>query len=191
MALVYSMFAFTVPLVLPRLSVPSENPLLAEICFVLGLLARVTIYGVTPLRVLIFTIPELMSPYSAEGTPEMTSTDSMSLDDILLVATPAGSSKLPLLDSLTPSTSTAVPKVGLPASAAPPVLMLNLCSDTSDGLVVTPPGRRAEMSATFMACTWSRAVLSIIRLVVALLSFDCAVTTTLSRARLSSSRYAV
>jgi hypothetical protein len=64
-----------------------------------------------------------MSPYSTEGTPVMTSTDSTLLDAMLFVLTPLTPEaelftdvKLALFDSLTPSTSTAVPNEELPVS---------------------------------------------------------------------------
>ena len=187
MARVYSRDVLSTPADAPLLDSPRLNPLLSDTCLVLGFVERVTMYGVTPFRVFIFTIPEDISPYSTEATPEITSTDSTLLEAILLVVTPAASPKLALLESLTPSTSTAVLNVGLPLSAAPPERISNLCAEVRDGLDVVPPGRSPAMSVTFSICTWSRAVLSTIRLVVALFPLSWAVTTTLSSMRLSSS----
>ena len=81
--------------------------------------------GVRPRRVLIFTTPDDISPYSTLGTPVMTSTDSIFDDAMLLVLMPLNEPLLEfvkeaLLLSLTPSTSTAVVKELLPPSALPP-----------------------------------------------------------------------
>ncbi len=143
-----------------------------------------------PFLVLTLTIPAPTSPYSTEGTPEITSTDSTLLEAMLLTVTPVAPEKLALFESLTPSTSTAVPNDAFPASELPPALMLNLWAESRLGLAVAPPGRRPPMSARLTIWTWSSAVLSIVRLVVALFSFSFAVTTTPSRVRLSSLRNA-
>ena len=51
-------------------------PFDTDVCQVLGLTVSARLNGVRPRFVWIFTIPEPRSPYSAEGTPEITSTDS-------------------------------------------------------------------------------------------------------------------
>ena len=153
----------------------------------------VTVQGVLPFLVLIFTTPEVISPYSTEGTPVMTSTDSTLEEAMLLVAAPfiwlveENWPKEPLFESRTPSTSTAVPKEALPSSAVE-ARMLNCCSLVRLGLVVAPPGIRPAMLETFISWTWSRAVLSMVREVVAAALLSCAVTTAPSRARLSGER---
>ena len=192
--LVYSMLAFSTPLDVPLTLLPRPKPLLTESCLVLGLVDMVTIQGVLPFLVLIFTTPEPMSPYSTEGTPVMTSTDSMLEEAMLLVLTPLRSGLPPestakdaLSDRRTPSTSTAVPKEALPDSPLSAARMLNCLLLTRLLSVVTPPGRRLAMSPTFMTCTCSRAVLSMVREVVAALSFSLAVTTALCNRRLSAS----
>ena len=75
---------------------------------------------------------------------------------MLLVETPLtgeeelADAKLALFDIRTPSTSMAVPKAGLPASEEAPRRIID-CSLVSRGLVgVAPPGRRLEISATFI-----------------------------------------
>ena len=131
-----------------------------------------------------------MSPYSTEGTPVMTSTDSTLVEAMLLVATPfiwlveENWPKAALFERRTPSTSTAVPKEALPSSA-PEARMLNCCSLVRLGLAVAPPGIRPEMLETFISWTCSRAVLSMVRGVVAAELLSWAVTTAPSRARLS------
>ena len=88
-----------------------------------------------------------------------------------------------------PSTSTAVPKEALPFSLVPPARILNCLLVTRLLSTVAPPGRRLEMSPTFMSCTCSRAVLSTVREVVAAASFSLAVTTAPERVRLSISSW--
>ena len=191
-ALVYSRLVLRTPRDAPLLVVPSPNPLLAETCFMFGLVESVTVYGVLPFLVLIFTTPDVMSPYSTDGTPVMTSIDSTFVDAMLLTEAPetpavvfVKEAKLPLFERRTPSTSTAVPKDTFPASPEPE-RMLNVWFVRRSGLRVAPPGSRLDTSATFSIWIWSRAALSIVLLVVALLLLSCAVTTTLSRVRLSS-----
>ena len=140
--------------------------------------------GVFPFLVLILTTPDPISPYSTEGTPVITSTDSTLADAMLLVDTPFTSEYEALFESRTPSTSTAVPKDALPCSPVP-ARMLNCFSDVRALDWVAPPGRRLAMSDTFIICTCSSAVLSIVREVVAELPFSFAVTTASSSARLS------
>ena len=171
---------------------PRPNPFEAETCLVLGLVESVTMKGVLPFLRLTFTTPEPMSPYSTEGTPVITSTDSMLEETMLLVETPLtgllskseAATKDALLDRRTPSTSTAVPKEADPFSPEP-ARMLNCFSEVSDGSTVAPPGRRLEMSETFISWTWSRAMRSMVRVVVAELPSSCAVTMALSSERLS------
>ena len=186
MAFVYSTLAFNTAAFFP---IP--KPLLADTCLVLGFEENVTMYGVLPFLVDIFTIPEPTSPYSTEGIPEITSIDSTLLVDKLLVVTPFVSEKLALLESLAPSTSTAVPNEGLPASFAEPVLMEKRFLSVKSGFPVVPPGRSPEISETFNICTWSKVVLSIVLAVDALFSFSFAVTTTVLSVRLSSTMYAL
>ena len=76
-------------------------------------------------------------------------------------------SKDALLDSRTPSTSTAVPKEALPLSPDPPARRVNCFWLVRVLFSVTPPGSRLAMSLTFISWTWSRAVLSMVRDVVA------------------------
>ena len=82
-----------------------------------------------PFFVFIFTTPEDRSPYSTDATPEITSMDSTLDEAILFVVDPftpelvAKLLKLALLESLTPSTSTAVPKEAFPSSVALPDLI--------------------------------------------------------------------
>ena len=197
MSFVYSIFAFSTPFETPERAFPREKPLLAETCLLLGFVDIVMMYGVFPFRVLIFTMPEDMSPYSTEGTPVMTSMDSTFVEAMLLVLTPLAPELLlenalneALLESLIPSTSTAVPNEALPLSPIllSPARMLNCWSPSNDGLMVRPPGRRLLTSVRFIIWMCSRAVLSIILFVVAELSFSFAVITTPSSARLSSAR---
>ena len=101
--------------------------------------------GVRPLRVLILTIPAFRSPYSADGTPVITSIDSMFSTATFLVSTPPISPKEALLPRRTPSTSTAVPNAALPV-VAPPSLRENVFSDVRSGLTVFPPGSNAAIS---------------------------------------------
>ena len=171
---VYSRLPLSTPRDCPLLEWPREKPLLAETCLVLGLVDIVMVSGVRPRRVLIFTTPDDISPYSTLGTPVMTSTDSIFDDAMLLVLMPLNEPLLEfvkeaLLLSLTPSTSTAVVKELLPPSALPP-RMLNCFSVVRVGSLVAPPGSRLLMSETFITCTWSSAVLSMVRAVVALLA---------------------
>ena len=193
--LVYSALAFRTPRLKPLRVFPRPNPLLTETCFVLGLVDMVTFHGVFPLRVLILTTPLPMSPYSTDGTPVMTSTDSILDDAMLFVDAPLTEPERPLrselvndalFDRRTPSTSIAVPNDELPLS--PLAERRLICwSLTREGFTLAPPGRRLEMSLMFIIWTCSRAVLSMVLDVAAELEFSCAVTTALSRVRLSSS----
>ena len=110
-----------------------------------GFTANVTLTGVRPFLVLILTIPELRSPYSADGTPVMTSMDSMFSTATLRVSVPPICPNEALLPSRTPSTSTAVPNAAFPL-VAPPSRSENEFSAVRSGLTVLPPGRRAAMS---------------------------------------------
>ena len=141
--------------------------------------------GVRPLRVVTFTIPLPRSPYSAEGTPVMTSTDSMLSTEMLRVPAPAMPPKLALPPIRTPLTSTAVPKAALPA-VEPEERREKELSVVRSGLMVLPPGSSAATPPILLICRWSSAV-RFIFWVVLMLSFDVsAVTTTPSRARLLS-----
>ena len=83
----------------------------------------------------------------------------------------------------------AVPKATLPLSDFSPLRKI-CCSLVNAWLPkpVAPPGSRLLMSARFISWTWSRAVLSMVRDVVAELPSSLAVTTAPSRARLSGLR---
>ena len=130
---------------------------------------------------LTFTIPELRSPYSADGTPVMTSTDSMLSTDRLLVSIPFIPASPALLPILTPSISRAVPKAAL-ASEEPPALRERALAEVRSGLTVFPPGRRATISAIFDICRWSMASRPRVWDVLRPSLGRCAVTTTSSRA---------
>ena len=98
-------------------------------------------------------MPDEMSPYSAEGTPVITSTSSMFDEAMLRVLAPDGSPIEALVDSRTPSTSTAVPNWALPA-VEPPLRSENFASlaDVRSGLAVLPPGSSEEMSDASTTC---------------------------------------
>ena len=128
---------------------PSSRPLFKAYCLVRGLVEKETCQGDLPLRVLILTIPLLISPYSTEGTPEITSTDSTFADERLRVLAPAVSLNTALLERRTPSTSTAVPKL---APDSPPVRISNRGDVVKLGLIVFPPGINAIKSETFTIC---------------------------------------
>ena len=131
-------------------------PLDTEVWYVRGFTENVRLTGVRPFLVFIFTIPLLRSPYSAEGTPVITSMDSMFSTATLLVSTPPMSPNEALLPSLTPSTSTAVPKAEFP-TLEPPSRSENWLSAVRSGLIVFPPGRRAATSVMFESWRWFRA----------------------------------
>ena len=192
---VYSTLVLSTPREAPEAQLPRPKPLEADTCLVLGLVDMVTVHGVFPFLVFIFTTPDAISPYSTEGTPVITSTDSTLDEAMLLVDTPLtlllvveASAKEALLDRRTPSTSTAVPKEELPPSEPAPARMLNCLAEVRLLDSVAPPGSRLEMSNTFISCTCSRAVLSMVRAVVAELPSSRAVTTAFSRVRLSGAR---
>ena len=65
-------------------------------------------------------MPLFTSPYSAEGTPVMTSTDSILPTATLRVPTPSIAPNEALLPMRTPSTSTAVANRAFPRLSAPP-----------------------------------------------------------------------
>ena len=70
--------------------------------------------GVRPFLVLILTIPLPRSPYSADGTPEMTSMEETFSVEMFLVPEPVICPKDALFPTRTPSTSRAVPNEALP-----------------------------------------------------------------------------
>ena len=156
-------------------------PLDTEAWYVRGFTEKVTLTGVRPLRVLILTIPELRSPYSAEGTPVITSMDSMFSTATLRVSVPPISPNDALLPSLTPSTSTAVPNAAFPV-LEPPSLSENAFSAVRSGLTVFPPGRRAAISVVFDSWRWFKASRPRLWDVPRPSFAFCAVTTTSSRA---------
>ena len=157
-------------------------PFDAETEYVRGLTENVTLTGVRPLRVCILTIPLLRSPYSADGTPVMTSIDSMFSTATLLVLAPDISENEALLPNLTPSTSTAVPKAAFPAEE-PPSLSDMALAVVRSGLTVLPPGRSAATSVMLDIWRWFNASLPS-EWDVPSPSFGLlAVTTTSSRAR--------
>ena len=178
---VYSSVELSTPRETPEREVPRLKPLFRETCLVSGLVDMVSVQGVLPRWVLILTTPEDMSPYSTEGTPVMTSTDSTLEEAMLLVVTPDTLVKEALFVSRTPSTSTAVLK-------EPPPRMEKVWLLVSVDAPVFPPGSSALMSVTFMTWTCSRATLSMVLDVAAELEFSLAVTTALSRLRLSRTR---
>ena len=111
-----------------------------------------------------FDIPLFKSPYSAEGTPVMTSTDSISATEMLRVSIPVILPKEELLPMRTPSTSIAVPKAALPADE-PPSRREKILLLVKSGTFVFPPGRRAEISLTFDICRCSSALLPMLSVV--------------------------
>ena len=132
------------------------------------------------------TIPPLRSPYSAEGTPAMISMDSMLSTGMFLVPVPSMAPNEPLLPSLTPSTSMAVPKAAFPMEDPPSRTEIVLFVVRS-GLTVFPPGRRAATSVTFDICRCSSALLPNVMVVFMSSLLLSAVTITSSRARVFSS----
>ena len=138
-----------------------------------------------PLRVEIFTTPDEISPYSAEGTPVTTSTDSIFVEAMLRVLAPDISPSEALVEMRTPSTSTAVPNEAFPA-AEPPLRSEKTLSLVRSGFIVLPPGSSDEISEAFTICRWSMALPPIVREVAMALGASLAVTTTLSSFRLSS-----
>ena len=141
-----------------------------------------------PLRVEILTIPEEMSPYSADGTPVTTSIDSMDVEAMLRVLTPDISPSEAFVDRRTPSISTAVPKEAFPAFE-PPSRSEKTLSFIRSAFTVLPPGRSVEISETLTICRWLMAFPSMVREVAMALVDSRAVTTTLSSFRLSSGAY--
>ena len=179
-AFAHSALRFSIPAFAPR-SMPFES----EAWYVLGFTENVTLSGDLPLFVRILTMPLPRSPYSAEGTPDITSTDSTLSTAILRVSTPVISPKPALLPIRTPSTSTAVENAALPA-AVPPERTEKLDAAVRSGLEVLPPGSSAAMSVILLSCRWSRA-LRPMSWEVPIPSFGlCAVTTTSWSARLLS-----
>ena len=167
------------------LSFPKSSPLEKETCSVRGLTDRRIFHGVLPFLVCIFTIPLFRSPYSAEGTPVTTSTDSISATLMLRVSIPLMLPKEELLPMRTPSTSTAVPNAALPADE-PPSLNENTLLLVRFGTFVFPPGRREEISLTLDTCKCSNALLPMTRVVFSSLLGACAVITTSSNASVFS-----
>ena len=141
--------------------------------------------GVRPFFVVTRTMPLPRSPYSALGTPVITSTLSMFSTEMLLVPIPAMAEKLALSPIRTPFTSTAVEKAALPASE-PAALRDRALSWVRSGLMVFPPGRRAPIPSTPLIWRWSRAVRPIFWVVLRLSLEVSAVTTTSFRARVFS-----
>lgn len=128
------------------------------------------------------TIPLLRSPYSTDGTPVITSMDSMFSVRIFLVSEPLGSPKEALFPTRTPSTSSAVPKAAFPADE-PPSRRDSTLFTVRSGFIVFPPGRRALTSVMLDIWRCSSAVDPKVRLVFSPSFFLWAVTTTSSRAR--------
>ena len=164
---------------------PKSNPLANETCSVRGLIDSNMFQGVFPFRVWILTIPLFKSPYSAEGTPVMTSTDSISATVIFRVSTPLILPNEPLFPIRTPSTSTAVPNAALPA-VDPPSRNEKILLVVRSGTLVFPPGRRAEISLTLDTCRCSNAWFPIVSVVFNSFLGACAVTTTSSSASVFS-----
>ena len=112
----------------------------------------------------------------------MTSMDSMFSTATLLVSTPPMSPNEALFPSLTPSTSTAVPKAEFP-TLEPPSRSENWFFAVRSGFMVFPPGRRAATSVMFESWRWFRASRPRLWLVLSPSFAFWAVTTTSSRAR--------
>ena len=178
--MIHSPLMLTIPLSLPR-----SSPLEKDTCSVRGLMDSSTFHGVFPFFVCILTIPLFKSPYSAEGTPVMTSTDSISATEMLRVSIPVILPKEELLPMRTPSTSIAVPKAALPADE-PPSRREKILLLVKSGTFVFPPGRRAEISLTFDICRCSSALLPMLSVVFSSLFGACAVTITSFRASVFS-----
>ena len=130
METVRSRLEFSTPFALPFFDTPKAKPLFSDTCLVLGVVDMPMFQGVLPFLVFMITTPEDISPYSTDGTPLMTSTDSMFEEAMLLVVLPDTLPVRPfreelvkdaLLESLTPSTSMAVPKATLPFSDFSPL----------------------------------------------------------------------
>ena len=138
--------------------------------------------GVSPLRVLILTIPLFRSPYSAEGTPVMTSMDWTFSVEMFLVPVPDIDPKEALFPTLTPSTSSAVPNAAFPA-ARPPERNDTTLSVVRSGFTVFPPGRRALISVTLDIWRWFNAFAPNFSDVFMPSLSRSAVTTTLLRAK--------
>lgn len=139
------------------------------------------------MRVFSRTIPDEISPYSTDGTPVMTSTDSMLVEAMLRVLAPSKSPSEALVERRTPSTSTAVPNDALP-TVEPPSRSENRVSFIKSGLTVLPPGSRAEISDALTIWRWSMALPPTVREVAMASGTSRAVTTTFSSVRLSSGR---
>ena len=157
--------AFTTPRCLP-----SSKPLFTASIHVCWFIFPSTMKGDLPLRVFTFTTPFDRSPYSTEGMPVTTSTDSMFDVLSVRVEAPAVSPISPLLFRRMPSTSMAVPNEALPLSAVPLRRAMRL-SFISVGLMVFPPGISVVMSPTFISCWLSSVVRSMVYDVVASSSF--------------------
>ncbi len=104
---------------------------------------------------------------------------------IPLVETPDREANEELPPSLTPSTSTAVPKAALPAEL-PLFLRDSTLSAVRSGLTVLPPGRRALTSVMLLICICSSALDPNCRDVFSPSLSLCAVTTTVFRANVFS-----
>lgn len=126
---------------------PTTKPLLRAICLVFGSAVISTMNGVLPLRVRIFTTPFDRSPYSTDGMPVTTSTDSMFETPRLRRSAPLVSESVALFASRMPSTSTAVPNEALPSSLPLPACraMRELPEARFWSPTVLPPGSSVAM----------------------------------------------
>ena len=166
---------------------PSSKPLFTANSHVCWLIFPSTMKGDLPLRVFTFTTPFDRSPYSTDGMPVTTSTDSMFDVPSVRVEAPVVSPISPLLFRRMPSTSIAVPNAALPFSDVPLRRAMRL-SFISVGLRVFPPGISVVMSPTFISCWLSSVVRSMVYEVVASSVFLLAVTVTSSSFRFSCFR---
>ncbi len=155
------------------LSGPNENPFPAYTCFRRGSAFRRTCQGATPDRVFTITAPEVRSPYTAEGIPRITSTDSILSVAICRASRPepaVDSPAVPMvdvfrtcrlasLDRVTPSMMTAVPNAF--ALLDPISLIVNWFTRFKPGFSVRFPGISCIISLRLDGCTWSRACFSI------------------------------
>ena len=130
---------------------PRSKPLFIATCHVCWLILPSTIKGDFPLRVFTFTIPFERSPYSTDGIPVTTSTDSIFTVLTVRVEAPAVSPVSLLLPRRMPSTSMAVPNEVFPFSVSPLRRAIRL-SFIRVGLMVFPPGISVAISPTLMIC---------------------------------------
>ena len=140
--------------------------------------------GDLPLRVFTLTTPFDRSPYSTDGIPVTTSTDSMFDVLSVRVEAPVVSPISPLLFIRMPSTSMAVPNEALPFSDVPLRRAMRL-SFISVGLMVLPPGISVVISPRLSSCWLSSVVRSMVYDVVDSSVLRFAVTVTSSSFRLS------